>query len=201
MPKRPAVGLNSEFTYGEIVETLARMHEVGKTIAGAFEARIRHFQRLGLVPESPGKGKRIQYNIDTAFDWAFCLELATFGIAPDVIVSIIFRPIKSILLKPGQSLFQRAAADTRGDKIFWYSSTLLFVREGEVDTALGIEPASNIKTHFDSPISRDDKNDQRRARHQLLINLTELRRVVELEFGRKPIRPKMSAMPPLAERP
>lgn len=56
---------------------------------GAFRARIKHFQKLGIVPASPGRGKKISYGLDHVAIWAFCLELSEFGIDPAVIKRFI----------------------------------------------------------------------------------------------------------------
>ena len=49
---------------------------------GAFRARLIHFQRLKIVPEAPGKGRRIPYRREDIFRWAIALEFAEFGIDP-----------------------------------------------------------------------------------------------------------------------
>jgi hypothetical protein len=77
------------FTYGQVEAALAKLHRVDDRALGAFRGRIKHFQRLGIVPSSPGRGKKISYDIDHVILWAFCLELSQFGIDPNIIKRFI----------------------------------------------------------------------------------------------------------------
>src|SRR5208337_2697466 len=113
----PELVTNSTFNYGEVVGALAKIHGIGEGTLGAFEARIRHFQRLGVVPASPGKGKRIQYDFAAVFIWAFCLELAEFGIAPEI--------IKLIVEVHGRSVFIHSPRSGVGDIIFYFAPSFL----------------------------------------------------------------------------
>jgi hypothetical protein len=52
-----------ETTYGYTVveQALMAVHGFVEQRRGAFRARLIHFQRLKIVPVSPGKGRRIAY--------------------------------------------------------------------------------------------------------------------------------------------
>ena len=76
------------YNYGQVEEALANIHGISASTKGAFRARIKNFQKLGIVPSSPGKGKRISYTPEDVSMWAFCLELAQFGLDPSVIKSM-----------------------------------------------------------------------------------------------------------------
>jgi hypothetical protein len=54
-------------------------------------ARIQHLRRLGLIPESPGKGRVIRYTQQDADKWLVALELAHMGADPKMIVHLIKR--------------------------------------------------------------------------------------------------------------
>ena len=48
-----------------------------------------HFQKLGIVPSSPGRGAKIDYDLKAAVDWAVAFELAELGIQPELIKFLI----------------------------------------------------------------------------------------------------------------
>jgi hypothetical protein len=73
------------FTYSQVERALATVHEISPSAMGAFRGRIKHFQRLGLVPSSPGKGRKVSYRLEDVYMWALCLELQEFGVDPAII--------------------------------------------------------------------------------------------------------------------
>jgi hypothetical protein len=77
--------------YGEIERAIASLHFVTEQSSGVFRGRLRHFQRLGIVPSSPGRGAKIDYDRKAAVDWAIAFELAELGIQPDLIKHFIER--------------------------------------------------------------------------------------------------------------
>jgi hypothetical protein len=84
------------YTYAEVEGALAHVFTVEVDQSGAFRGRIKHLQRLGLTPESPGKGKKIAYDVEWVMIWAFCLELSQFGIDPTAIMKIYARAWPSV---------------------------------------------------------------------------------------------------------
>jgi hypothetical protein len=70
------------YAYAQVEAALASIFYVREASKAAFKGRIKHFQKLGLVPASPGKGKRIQYSFDDAWRWAVALNFCEFGIDP-----------------------------------------------------------------------------------------------------------------------
>jgi hypothetical protein len=85
----PMTPLATTFSYGEVEEALARVHRIPRELRGSFKARIQHFQRLGMVPQSPGKGKRIAYELADVYRWAVGLEFVEFGIDPTAIKAFL----------------------------------------------------------------------------------------------------------------
>jgi hypothetical protein len=77
------------FTYSQVESALARIHNVPETFLGTFRSRIKHFQRIGIVPASPGKGKKISYERPHIYYWALCLEFVECGIDPTEIKRLI----------------------------------------------------------------------------------------------------------------
>jgi hypothetical protein len=77
------------FTYAEVEAAFAKVHNVKPDGRKALKARINNFQKLGIVPSSPGKGKRITYELKDIYKWGLCLELAEFGIDPSLFKEIL----------------------------------------------------------------------------------------------------------------
>ena len=75
--------------YGEIEKAIASLHGVTERSSGIFRGRLRHFQKLGIVPCAPGRGAKIDYDIKAAVDWAVAFELAELGIQPELIKLLI----------------------------------------------------------------------------------------------------------------
>jgi hypothetical protein len=92
------------FTYAQVESALAEVHKVSPNALGSFRGRIKHLQKLGVVPESPGRGRRISYELQHVFVWAFCLELSEFGIDPAVVKAFfdtLWHPLlREFMLKP-----------------------------------------------------------------------------------------------------
>jgi hypothetical protein len=84
-------------TYGQVEAVLAKMHHINADAMGAFRGRIRHFQRVGIVPASPGRGKKISYEMRDLLMWGYCLEFAQLGMDPTVIKSIVDRSFDTFL--------------------------------------------------------------------------------------------------------
>jgi hypothetical protein len=77
--------------YGEIERAIASLHFVTEQSSGVFRGRLRHFQKLGLVPAAPGRGAKIDYDRKAAVDWAVAFELAELGVQPELIKHFIER--------------------------------------------------------------------------------------------------------------
>lgn len=88
------------FTYSEVEKVLTHMYKSdvytysesaldNEKEFQAFRARIKTFQKLGITPASPGKGKRLLYNFLDIAKWATCFELSEFGMSPLSIKAMI----------------------------------------------------------------------------------------------------------------
>ncbi len=77
------------YAYKTVEAALARLHVENPATMGILRGRIKHLQRIGLVPSSPGPGKRITYSFEDAAKWALALEVAEFGIDPLVIQQLV----------------------------------------------------------------------------------------------------------------
>ena len=79
------------YSYAQVERALGTLFGAPASAQGSFRGRVRHFQRIGLVEVTPGKGRRIAYTAVQAAEWMVALFLAEFGIDPVVIVRSIER--------------------------------------------------------------------------------------------------------------
>ncbi|ESY20390.1 hypothetical protein [Mesorhizobium sp. LNJC391B00] len=100
-------------TYAAAEAVLAGMYGLGSEIQGkAFRARLKHLKRLGVpLGSNPGRGTKIWYHDEQIFQWAFCLELAEFGIDPTTVVTFIREAWPDILKHFEEARRGRTAAN------------------------------------------------------------------------------------------
>ena len=180
--------------YGEIEKAIASLHGVTKELSGIFRGRLRHFQKLGIVPSSPGRGAKIDYDLKAAVDWAVAFELAELGIQPELIKFLIqvygatifaffhspppfdedtvfcFDPaFLTIHMNPQIGMFDLTRADLIKRGIFDYRATA------------ALKPLSMFLSFFDAP----------HVRRVSAINLSRLKRelgkALGIDWGRSPI--------------
>jgi hypothetical protein len=77
------------FGYAKVEEALAKVFKTNKRTLLALRGRLKSFQRAGLTPQKPGRGKVIKYTIYDVYDWAWALALADFGLDPQAIFSLV----------------------------------------------------------------------------------------------------------------
>ncbi len=158
------------FTYGQVEAALASMHNVNEKSAGAFHARINRFQKLGIVPVSPGKGQKIAYDARLIIIWAFALELSQFRITPEF--------IKRIVSISGQDIIDSLYNTTvHGDQIYYIDTSILSEHlNNAVDKykSFGIVSADEMagRVSGDGAFTR-----------LLLVNLSVMRRQLVAAFG------------------
>src|SRR3954468_14360283 len=76
--------------YAEVEALLALAFHAGAATQGAFRGRLGHLRRLGIpIGLNPGKGKRINYEIEQVYQLALCLELEEFGTDPSLVASMV----------------------------------------------------------------------------------------------------------------
>jgi hypothetical protein len=80
---RPVLG------YARVETALAQVYQAEHVQKTAFRGRLKHFRKLGIPQHNPGKGGRIQYGMQDVWQLMVCLELAEFGIDPNLIVKIV----------------------------------------------------------------------------------------------------------------
>jgi hypothetical protein len=77
------------FTYAQVQSALAAVYHIPANNTGWFRGRITSFQKLGIVPASPGKGRRVAYRREDVFHWAMALEFSNWGWDPNVVKTIL----------------------------------------------------------------------------------------------------------------
>jgi hypothetical protein len=79
--------------YAEVEAALAKVDGAeGDVQRTTFRARVKHFKRLGIPRQNPGKGRRIRYtNASEMFQMMLALEFSEFGVDPYLIVDILKR--------------------------------------------------------------------------------------------------------------
>ncbi len=171
------------FRYAVVEQALMAVHGFLERKRGAFRARLIHFQRLRIVPASPGKGRRIAYRREDIFRWAIALEFAEFGMDPTEIKKILdtnWRRIAPPLLE------QKDEVDTY---LFFHPALLGRLSpedEREVSGKPGAPYSITIAilsdlTDLDKEVKTDQGRaslDRFRARYGM-INLSRLRQKVE----------------------
>lgn len=82
--------MRCSFTFGQIEEILATIHNIAEDRRVAFQGRLKHLQRWNFPTGSkPGKGRSLSYTVDHLFMMVMALELIQAGMTPKVIVDRI----------------------------------------------------------------------------------------------------------------
>jgi hypothetical protein len=180
--KRITATPDRTFKYSHLEAAIASIHNVPERALKTFKSRLKHFQRIGLVPSSPGRGQKIEYKIVDAIRWALCFEFAELGLPPDQI-KLIIRICEQPLLEPFAGPLQ--AEDwiffMRGGILEWHLNAAIERAEGAIvvgplPAACGARPASKISEIF----SLKGRPLFARA---LMINLTHLKRELGKALG------------------
>jgi hypothetical protein len=82
----------ARFSYAEIEQALAAAFGVSPDVRERqFRARLKHFSRLGVPSNKPGKGSRLLYSLEDAAKWLLMLMGAEIGIEPVAMARVIDR--------------------------------------------------------------------------------------------------------------
>jgi len=86
-PQTPA---NAAYSYGRIEHALAAVFGIDAAgQKGWLRGRLQHVRRLGLVADSPGRGRTIDYTPDDAAKWLFVLTLERMRFDPTLAVKLV----------------------------------------------------------------------------------------------------------------
>jgi len=79
------------YGYAEVEAALAKVYDAEDAQRTAFRGRLKHFRKLGIPQQQPGKGIRIRYTMSDIFQLMIACEFAEFGIDPYLITEIVRR--------------------------------------------------------------------------------------------------------------
>ena len=88
-PRLPVVA--PTFTYAEVEDALAKVYDATDVQKTTFRGRLKHFRKLGIPSQQPGKGSRISYTASDVFQLMIACEFAEFGLDPRLITKITRR--------------------------------------------------------------------------------------------------------------
>lgn len=77
------------FAYSKVEAALCSVFDARGEGIASLRGRLKSFQRAGLTPETPGRGKVIRYTTSNIYDWALALTLADFGMTPEKIIKLV----------------------------------------------------------------------------------------------------------------
>jgi hypothetical protein len=77
------------FSHAQAEAVLAGLFGADERVQkAAFRGRLKHLKRLGVpLGSRPGRGSKIDYELEHIYQWAWCLELEEFGLDPTLITS------------------------------------------------------------------------------------------------------------------
>lgn len=160
------------YRYAEVQDVLAKLHGAYPDHVGALRGRLQHFQKLGMVPASPGRGRVISYTFHDIARWAFGLELIEVGIDPARIALLM----SWLWLLVGDVL----CGDHQGEKVFIAYPAMLITQMTEQEAGITKGPGGFVHINvMDTAPPRfvydvEELANWRPAR-AVLVNLTDLR--------------------------
>lgn len=171
------------YRYAQVEDALMRVQGVPESYRVALRARLKNLSRLGVKPETSGKGTRVSYGVDDVALWAFCLELAQFGMDPTRVAMMADR----LWLSVGPA-FQN---ETAGEDLVFAANPVFLTREAqERHDDRGVTGQGLFQIDWDEPNSRmvypvselagvvysASTRGSRLPNRTVLINLGDLRR-------------------------
>jgi hypothetical protein len=161
------------YSYAQVESALAKVHLVDASAIGAFRGRINNLKRLGIVPSSGGRGKKISYEIQDVWRLAFFLELAQFGIDPAIMKSFFESCVPKII---------RAFGDAGNDNHGIYFAFGMNIMTGSFYAGTKLTDETNVFSEriFDAPdISAENLERCLGSSRFALFNVTKLKRDID----------------------
>ena len=84
--------------FGQLEKGFIRILWIDERQAGAFRGKLKHLQKLGLPGGQHGKGRRIAYTRELAFQLLIALLLSQLGIDPVLVVQVVKENWKTVLV-------------------------------------------------------------------------------------------------------
>ena len=174
------------YRYAEVEDALIAVQGVPESYRIALRARLKNLSRLGVKKEAPGKGTRVSYDFDDVCLWAFCLELAQFGMDPARVAMMSYRLWLSVgpvltgeqhnedLIFAANPVFLSREAQERHDGRSVEGQGLFQIDWNEPSVRM-VYPASELASVVYSSSRRTSGLPNR----TVLVNLSDLRRRIE----------------------
>jgi len=149
------------FAYSKVEAALCKVFDARGDGIASLRGRLKSFQRSGLTPETPGRGKVIRYTMSNIYDWALALTLADFGVTPDKITKLVlpgaFINSIEIYRETGESVFLCIAprSFSGNDFVFSLKTTADDITPGMLEWAgfaCAIINLSRLKAEVDQAI-------------------------------------------------
>lgn len=166
------------YRYADLEAVLVRLHSVPAAHRKAFSARLKYFQRIGILKQSPGKGARIEYTFSDIWIFALCMELAQCGIDPTRIA--MMASWLALIVEPALSEGKRPKED-----LIFAARPIFLSREGVEDqeksgtTGQGFMPIVDPYDPDQSFVFKASELSKLNPARALHINLTDLRARIE----------------------
>lgn len=116
-----------QWTWKQLEATFAYLHNIASQRRPAFNAKLRHLQRCGvLTGTNRGKGTAVKYGAAHVIDLGFALELLQLGLEPEH-AALLLQRFRTELFKRALLAAEELLKPTRHND---YQSFLIFDPEG-----------------------------------------------------------------------
>jgi len=97
-------------SFGQLEKGFIRIFWIDESQKGALRGKLKHLQKLGLPGGQHGKGRRISYTRELAFQLLIALLLAQLGIDPTLVVRAVKENWKGALAPAIEAAINRGQA-------------------------------------------------------------------------------------------
>jgi hypothetical protein len=92
--------MDLDWTWRQLEATFAQVHDVALECRPAFNAKLRHLQRCGVLgKQNPGRGTAAVYGVTQVISMGFALELLQLGLTPELAAQVVERHWSELLEK------------------------------------------------------------------------------------------------------
>jgi hypothetical protein len=116
----------ARFFYARVEDGLAAALGIDAAWRMLFRSRIKHYQRLGIAGERPGKGSPLKYSFYQAADLAIVLMLADLGLAPTICVELVHKHERMLRRR----IRQAVGPDSRDGENPWFLALRMTAMRG-----------------------------------------------------------------------
>jgi len=103
-------GTERPLAFGQLEKGFVRILWIDESQKGAFRGKLKHLQKLGLPGGQHGKGRRIAYTREVAFQLLIALLISELGIDPVLVVQAVKENWKTIFVPAVEAAIARGQA-------------------------------------------------------------------------------------------